>query len=484
MTGILYVLYGVAAGVVILFIRAALFRPKRKKEMRFQTEEVAGARAVKNLQKLLRCRTVSYHDKAKEEDAEFRKLIALLPDLYPHVHKTCSVMNWEDRALLFFWKGKKHGKPENAATVFMAHFDVVPVEEARWEKPPFEGILCEGVLWGRGAIDTKVTFNGILSAAEELIREGFVPEKDIYLAFSGQEEVNGPAATWIVSYFETHGIKPGMVIDEGGAVVRDVFPGVQKPVALVGIAEKGLLDVSYTTDLPGGHASSPGAHTSVGILARAAARIEKRPFPMRRSVPVRQLFDALGREATFKYRLVFANMWCFAPVLDALTRKKGGELNALLRTTVAFTQMQGSQAPNVLPSAPYMRSNIRICPGDTIESVCADLRKKIHDPRVAVTVYGDTGMNPSPVSKVDGREWENLKGAIRSTWGDVLVSPYLMVQCSDSRHYRNISDRVYRFSAQALTAEERKTIHGDNERITVEQIEKSVMFFKSLMRRS
>lgn len=198
--------------------------------------------------------------------------------------------------------------------------------------------------------------------------------------------------------------------------------------------------------------------------------------------PVAKMFDTLGRRSSFLYRMIFANWWCFGWIINLMTKKQGGELNALLRTTVAFTQMGGSKAPNVIPSTPYMRSNIRINPDETIDSVIKGLNDRIDNEDVIVEVFGKHSMDPSPVSRTDCDEWNYVKNAIKSTWGDVVVAPYLMVQCSDSRHYRDVSDRVYRFSAQALTAEERKMIHSDNERITLEQIEKSAMFFKSLMR--
>ena len=334
-----------AAFLAVIFIRTAAFKPKAQPQPIDIPEEFDKDGAVDALARLVRHKTVSYRDSSLEDDGEFEALINELPDLYPEVFKTCTLDRFEGRGLLFKWAGKRSDAP----VVFMAHYDVVPVDESGWEKPPFDGVLEDGVLWGRGTLDTKGTLNGVLFAANTLIKQGFVPENDIYFAFSGSEEISGDGAPAIVDYFEKHGIEPAMVLDEGGAVVENVFPGVKKPCAVIGIAEKGIIDVSFETKSKGGHASAPGPHTPVGTLSAACVKIESHPFKMKLSKPAAEMFDTLGRHSTLLYRIIFANLWCFSPVLDLLGKKSGGEINALLRTTVAFTQAEGSSAPNVIP---------------------------------------------------------------------------------------------------------------------------------------
>jgi carboxypeptidase PM20D1 len=362
----------------------------------------------------------------------------------------------------------------------MAHYDVVPVNADAWEKPPFEAILENDVIWGRGTLDTKVTFGSVLYSADKLIAEGFVPENDVYFAFSGGEEVNGNGASNIVDYFEKNGIVPSMVVDEGGAVVENVFPGVKAPCGMIGIAEKGMMDVCYTAKSAGGHASAPKPHTPVGTLSAACVKIENNPFKSHMSAPVAKMFDTLGRHSSFVYRMIFANLWCFSPVLDMICKKSGGELNALMRTTVAFTQMEGSSAANVIPPEAKMVSNIRLNPHDTVESGLEYLKKTIDDDSVELSVI--SGMNPSRISTTDCDGWEKVCLAVASTWRGTIVTPYLMVQCSDSRNWGRISDRVYRFSAMDLTSEERATIHGNNERIRVDCLCRAAEFYLRLMR--
>ena len=474
------VLYAVLAVIVVLLaviiIRTLRFKPLKEEKQSFPDVDFDRDAAENALRELIRCKTVSNEDPALEDDAEFEKLINKLPVLYPNVVETCPMQRMENRALLFHWKGKHDGDP----AVLMAHYDVVPVEEENWEKPPFEGIIENGVLWGRGALDTKSTFNGILSAAENLIKQGFTPENDIYFAFSGGEEVNGQGAVNIVNYFKEKGIEPSMVVDEGGAVVENIFPGVHEPCALIGIAEKGMMNLEYSISSAGGHASAPKPHTPVGRMSAACVKMENHPFKAHITKPVAEMFDTLGRHSSFLYRMIFANIWCFGGVLDSMCKKSGGELNALMRTTVAFTQMKGSQAPNVIPPSASMVSNIRLNPADSLASAQEYIKNTINDSDIKLTMGAH--MEPSPISRTDCEGWERVKNAVSATWGNCIVSPYLMIQCSDSRHYRDLSDKVYRFSAMDLTAEERATIHGNNERIRLDVIHRSVEFFIRLMK--
>ena len=461
-------------GVVVA--RAVCFKPKPQPEISQEEFDFDKEAAVDSLAKLVRCKTVSYNDKTLEDDAEFEKLIAMLPELYPNVFEICSFDQLPNRALLLRWPGKRGGDP----TVLMAHYDVVPVNEENWEKPPFAAILENGVLWGRGTLDTKVTFNGIFTAANYLIGQGFQPENDIYFAFSGGEEVNGLGAPNIVQYFIDNGIRPALVVDEGGAVVENVFPGVSQPCGVIGIAEKGMMNVQYRTVSGGGHASAPKPHTPVGVLAAACKRVEDHPFKAHIDGPAAQMFDTLGRYSTPLYRMIFANLWCFGWVIDLLGKKSGGEINALVRTTSAFTQMEGSSARNVIPPEAKMVANMRLNPADSVSSALAYLKKTVNDPNVEITVF--ESFEPSPVSETDCEAWDKVAAAVASTWKGCLVTPYLMVQCSDSRHYGRLSNHVYRFSAMDMTAEERASIHGNNERIRVASVAKAVEFYIRLMK--
>ena len=468
----LYILLGALALLLaILVLRALAFKPQKATPRAPHPVDFDRQKAVDDLAAMIRCKTVSDVDPEKEDAAEFEKFHALLPTLFPRVYAACEQIDVGERAIFLRWRGES----DKAPLILMSHYDVVSVVEENWSRPAFEGLLENGVLWGRGTLDTKGTLNGALQAAETMLKNGYTPKRDVYFAFSGSEEVNGKGAPAIVDYLEKNGIEPGCVIDEGGAVVENVFPGVKQPCALIGIAEKGMLNLQFSVQTNGGHASSPPPHTPVGVLSKACVAVENAPFPFRLSKPALEMFDTLGRHSSFVYRLIFANLWFFRPVLNMLCKKSGGELNALVRTTVAFTQMQGSKGMNVIPPEASMLANLRLMEGDTVESAVERIRKTVNNDKITLTpIYG---MNPSRISVTEGEAWENLKNAIADTWQGTVVSPYLMLACSDSRHYGRISDKVYRFSAMALSKKERASIHGNDECIPVETIEKAVEFY-------
>lgn len=462
--------------IAVVLIRTIRFKPnfegKSIKEDVYYDKE----KAVKSLQEMIKCKTVSNLNPELEDYNEFLKFEELLVKLFPNIHKFCSFKKVGRKSLLYKWEGESSKEP----IVLMAHYDVVPVNIEGWEKDPFGGIIENDILWGRGTLDTKGTLNGVLNAVEALIQEGYKPKNDIYLAFGGDEEVNGSGAIEIIEYFKANDIKPGMVVDEGGAVVEKVFPGVKEKCAVVGIAEKGMLNVKMEVNTNGGHASSPKPNGAIAMLSKACINIERHPFKCRLSIPAKEMFNTLGRHSTFVYRMIFANLWLFKGVLNKICIKSGGELNALMRTTCALTQMEGSKAINVLPPKASVSCNLRLMCGETMDSAEAYLKKVVNNDKIKISIL--SGMNPSSISETDCKDWKILKKAIASTWDNTIVTPYLMIACSDSRHYSGFCDHVYRFSAMHLSTEERGYIHGNNERIPLETICKTVEFYIRLIK--
>ena len=463
------------AGVVTA--RTLAFKPKREARPAPDAAGVDGKKVAEDLAAMIRCRTVSNLDHSLEDEAEFEKFRALLRERFPLLHERCAPERVGRNGLLFTWKGRTSEAP----SVLMAHYDVVPADEANWSRPPFEGLIEDGVLWGRGTLDTKCTLCCALEAAEQLLAEGFTPAHDLYFAFSGEEEIAGPSASDIVDELQRRGVEPAFVLDEGGAVVTGVFPGVDAPCALIGTSEKGQMQLFLDMKSEGGHASAPPRSTIAGRLARAVTRIEKRPAPFTLTPPAAEMFDTLGRRSIWPVRMVFANLWLFRPALDLATRLMGGELNALVRTTCAVTQMQGSPANNVLPPDASVGVNLRIMCGDSADKAEARIRRAVGDE--AVSFRRGPWAEPSPYSETEGSEgWARLKSAVERTWPDALVSPSLMLAGSDSRHYGRISRNVYRFGPLELSKEERGTIHGNNERVPLAKVVKCAEFYLRLIR--
>lgn len=468
---------GAAALAGVVTARTLAFKPKREARPAPDAAGVDGKKVAEDLAAMIRCRTVSNLDHSLEDEAEFEKFRALLRERFPLLHERCAPERVGRNGLLFTWKGRTSEAP----SVLMAHYDVVPADEANWSRPPFEGLIEDGVLWGRGTLDTKCTLCCALEAAEQLLAEGFTPAHDLYFAFSGEEEIAGPSASDIVDELQRRGVEPAFVLDEGGAVVTGVFPGVDAPCALIGTSEKGQMQLFLDMKSEGGHASAPPRSTIAGRLARAVTRIEKRPAPFTLTPPAAEMFDTLGRRSIWPVRMVFANLWLFRPALDLATRLMGGELNALVRTTCAVTQMQGSPANNVLPPDASVGVNLRIMCGDSADKAEARIRRAVGDE--AVSFRRGPWAEPSPYSETEGSEgWARLKSAVERTWPDAIVSPYLMLAGSDSRHYGRISRNVYRFGPLELSKEERGTIHGNNERVPLAKVVKCAEFYLRLIR--
>ncbi len=457
----------------LLLVRAWRFRPPEVPAVPGEDIPLDQDRAVMHLREMIRCRTISAQD--QREEREFKKFRALLPQFYPSVFRCCRAERVDTTGLLLCWPGAAHDRP----AVFLAHYDVVPADESAWDQPPFDGVLKDGVLWGRGALDMKNQLCGVLEAMEHLISEGFTPRHDIYLALSGEEEIMGPTARSIRDLFVERGIAPAFVLDEGGDIMDGFFPGANVRCAMVGVGEKGAANLEFVARSAGGHASVPPRDNPLPRLCRAMARVEHCTFPQRSGPALDRMTDTMGRYCGFSTRLLLANRDLLRPLYFRWLRKKGGMIEAASRTTFALTQSRGSDAGNVIPTEAVMFANLRLLWGDNTESVIRRLRRCIADPGVEIVPRICT--DPRPDSEMT-QGWDALQSAIHATWPEAVVTPYLMVACTDSRHWRDICPNVYRFSAKCVTGAEKATVHGNNERIRTENTLKAAQFFVRLMR--
>jgi carboxypeptidase PM20D1 len=465
---------GTAASVAAL--RVSRFRPPAGAADPADLEGLDADAAAARLAELVRIPTVSSREPGEVDAAAFARFRERLVQLYPATHGALDREVLGDGALLYRWRSGTDLPP----LVLMAHYDVVPVAGQEWSRDPFSGLIEDGLIHGRGAIDDKGALVAIFEAVESLVTAGFTPARDVYLSFGNDEEVAGVGAALAVETLTARGVRPWAVLDEGGAVVSGVFPGVPGPTAVVGLAEKGLLDVELITTDGGGHASAPVRGGAPARLARAILRIEDNPFPARLDDVVLGMVDALGRYSPLGYRVLFAHAEYLRPALAAVLSRASREANALVRTTVAITQLEGSAAANVLATRARAHANIRIALGETVQSTLDRLRRVIDDPSVELRVV--SGNDPSPVSRADNEAFALVGAAVRSVYPDAAVAPYVMVQASDARHFSQICDSVYRFMPFDLSRDELAALHAADERISVAALHRGAGFFRYLIR--
>ncbi len=433
------------------------------------------ARAVGKLQALVRIPTVSHRDRSLVDTAAFDRLLVELERQFPLLHERLELTRIPTHALLFRWPGRSSERP----VVLMAHLDVVPVE-GTWQHPAFSGDVVDGNIWGRGTLDDKGCVAGICEAVETLLEDGFVPAQDVWLSFGCNEEVSGEAATLAVEELVRRDVRPWFVLDEGGAVASEAFPGVAAPVGVVGVTEKGVTSLELRVEGRGGHASTPARMGPTARIARAITRIDRSPMPASTPEPTIELFRRLAPHAPLPLRALMANAGRLGPVLTRALIAAGPEPAAMTRTTFAVTTLSGSPALNVVAATAKAGVNIRIMVGDTVAGVLEHVRKVVADDEVHIDVVEQD--EPSPVSPRD-EAFGLIEATIAELFPDAVPSPYVMMAATDSRFFTRICDRVYRFAPFRMTKAQRESIHSYDEHLGVDAFLDGVRWYRRLIER-
>jgi carboxypeptidase PM20D1 len=439
-------------------------------------------RAIERFAGAVRIPTVSRGEGRGSDSAALQALHRYLEVSFPKVHATLEREIINEYSLLFTWKGQD---PTAKPILLMAHLDVVPVEpatESAWTHGPFAGDVADGFIWGRGTLDDKVGVLAILEAVEFLLKQGFRPSQSILLAFGHDEEVGGIAgAAKIAELLKGRGVRLKYALDEGSAITAGIIPGIERLAALIGIAEKGSASVELTALSPGGHSSMPPPQTSAGIIAAAVAALESHPMPAAIDGPIALLLRRLAPEMPFWSRLPLTNQWlCGSLIVGQL--ENSPTTNATVRTTTAVTIIEGGVKDNVLPARARAVVNFRIKPGNTVDDVLAHVRKVVGDRRVEVRLlYPESTKGPSRQSRIDSAGFLTIERTIRQTMPDVVVAPSLVVAATDTRHYEDLADDVYRFLPFVLQPDDTRRIHGTDERIAVEGYKECVRFYVQLI---
>ncbi len=428
---------------------------------------------ARSLSKMIQCETVN--PRGADSSAKFSRMREVLEELFPLVHAQMERTLIGD-ALLFRWKGKDPGRNPIA---FLAHSDVVEAT-GEWKHPPFAGEIADGCIWGRGAMDNKGNLCAVLSAAEELLAEGFVPPCDVYIASSNNEETMGDGAPNTVEYLKKQGITLDLVIDEGGAVVNAPMPGLKGNFAMMGIMEKGYADVRFTARSDGGHSSTPPKGTPIARLAAFVNRVETHsPFKMKFTPPVKDMFRKLAPHMAFPFRLLFGNLWLFGPLLKLVMPMVSGQAAALLKTTCVFTMAEGSGAPNVIPTAASVTANLRFMVHQARDESLAALKRLAGKYNLEMEVLYSSDC--SPVTDTGSERFRFVENCVREIFPEAPVAPYVMLGGTDSRHYNAISPCVVRFGPTVLTPQQLASMHARDENFGVDSLARSVAFFRRVL---
>jgi carboxypeptidase PM20D1 len=445
-----------------------------------QVELDEGA-VIERMAGALRFRTISHDDRSNFDADAFLALHDYLRESFPLVHERAELTLINGYSLLFHIAGSD---PSLKPVMLMGHTDVVPVDNVtldEWTHDPFAGTVADGKIWGRGALDDKLSVMSFLEAVEALIRDGFEPRRSLYLSFGHDEEVGGQdGAKAVAEHLEEQGIEFEFVVDEGGIVLEDVIESVERPVAMIGVAEKGYLNLRLRVDAPGGHSSRPPPQSGLGILSRAIVKLEENPFPADLT-HIKKTFGAYGAHAKFTDRLAMGNTWLLGPVIKAALVNDQA-LAAAMRTTTAATMASGSSKSNILPTRAEAVVNFRILPGDTAESIRERVVDIIDDERVEVIM--ETNINPSPVSPTDSMGYQLLAQTIRGFDDEILVAPNLLIGGTDARYFHAVSPNVYRFIMVRATPDTMNIVHGIDEAIAVEDYLTAIKFYYALIQRA
>ena len=474
----LFAAIGLLAGV--LLFNVATHSSRQIEVVAVPRAQVDEQGAAARLSEAIRFQTISNFLNPDSDADALRGLQAHIAKSFPAFHAAAKREVVATYSVLYTWEGSD---PKAAPIALLAHQDVVPVAPGTtkdWQQPPFDGVIADGFIWGRGSWDDKGNLYSMLEAAEQMSKAGFRPKRTIYFAFGHDEEVGGTrGAKAIAALLASRGVRLEFVLDEGLLITEGLVKGLDRPAALIGVAEKGYATLVLTAHATPGHSSMPPRDTAIGMMSAALARLEDNRLPMQVRGAVSEMFDTLAPEMKGFGRVVLSNLWLFKPLV-LREFEKNGPSEATLRTTTALTIFNAGDKDNVLPGNAEATVNFRLIPGDTQASVTEHVRRTIANDRISIEPFPGNA-DPTPVTATSGEPYRALNRTIREIFSDVVVAPGLMVAATDSRHYTGITDTILRFTPVRANADDLKRFHGTNERLSIQGYADMIRFYRRLI---
>lgn len=495
--------------ILILVVKTFTYKFSKMKKNSDDTEVVnttPSEQAIRRFVGGIRIPTISNEFYDQTNFKPFEEFMTYLADSYSDVYRVMHVDTINKYGLVFHWKGTDS---KLNPILFLSHYDVVPVfgydptaaistdtvfqlndrplppidsYAEKWDYPPFSGAVANGRIYGRGTLDMKCMLFSLMEGADNLIAEGFQPERDIWFAFGHDEEVSGrQGALKIADYFKDKGLHFDAVYDEGGIIAApgSAMESIKVPLALVGVGEKGFVTLRLTVKGIGGHSSMPPSKGSLVYAAEIIEKLNKDQFPARIISPIANFFTNVGGSMGFFSRMAIANQWLLKPLL-LKTMEKSPASNALVRTTTAITMAKGSDAPNVLASDAEVTVNFRILPGDSVAGVIEHVKNICEGYDVSIEVISQR--EPSDISPENVRGFQIIKEELAKIYPATIVTSYITIGGTDSYKYQIVSNDIYRFLPICLNQYEQRTIHNENEYISLENFGKIQWYFKEIMK--
>jgi carboxypeptidase PM20D1 len=479
----LHVLSAAGAAVTLLgatMVINATLRAPGQLEVGPATPLSIDLKAADRLAGAIRYRTIAQADDADASATEFRQLHAYLETTFPRLHKALKREVVGSYGLVYTWTGTD---PSAKPVLWVAHQDVVPISagtEKMWEADPFAGVIKDGFIIGRGAWDNKGPLIAQMEAVEMLLAAGWQPRQTLYLAYGHDEEVSGiRGAKVMAALFRERKLQFDYVLDEGLIISDGVIKGVNKPVALVGVAEKGYATLRLALATDSGHSSIPPRQTAVDRIAQAVVRLNQSPYEARIDGVTAQMFRTIAPHMGMASRLVLSNLWLTAPLVESQLSAVP-LTNAMIRTTTAATMFHAGDKENVLPGHAEAVVNVRMLPGESIESVLERAGKVVKDDSIKIDVAAGAA-EASPVSSTESDSFNRISRSARQVYPGVAVAPGLVVGGTDSKYYWSLADNTYRFTPLRVTADDTQRFHGTNERMSVPAYLDMVRFYHQLL---
>ena len=426
------------------------------------------------LSKLIQVETISSRE--NKDITKFLGFHKVLRETFPNFFATVECEEF-DGSLLLKWKGTD---PSLEPIMLMNHHDVVEAS-GDWTHPPFSGAIADGRVWGRGTLDTKGGLVMMLQAAEELIKEGFTPKRDTYFVTACTEEIGGEGADAMSRAFVERKMRFHMILDEGGMILHDPIGGADGTFAMIGVGEKGYVDLKFTAKSNGGHASAPGKNTPLVRLGKFMAEAEKAEcFDVYMSDTVKEMLTRFAPTMSGIMKAACGNVNTFKPVLKKVMPMISPAGAAMLRTTLAFTMSKGSDGTNVIPQEAWVVGNMRFSHHQgkkaSVDAITA-LAKK-YDIETTVT---DDGIE-SGITDFKGDAFKFIEKAVTAVFPEYKAVPYIMNAATDSRYFGKVCDNCLRFVPFKIDKQQLDSVHGIDENVDVATLAPAVDFYKYVIK--